>query len=734
MRKHPLEKWGQLVGSKKSRFFTLIMWVVIVGLLSSALPQINSVKDVALKNLPTSSMSEQAKVLIEEEFPSDSGIPLLVVWHDQDGIAMKDIVAIQSVYQHLMAEPLKSQAELPPFANLPPQALMGSVSENGTSLVTPIFFDKKANTERLQENVNILRDIVEQKVSNASFDKGLKEEGMHVRFSGPVGIQVDATALFKQADVKLLLATVVLILVLLIVIYRSPLLAIIPLVVVGFAYGAISPLLGWMAENDWITKDTQAASIMTVLLFGAGTDYCLFLITRYREMLLQEENKFTALRLAVKESGGAILMSALTVVIGLAVLGLADYGSFQRFAIPFSFAIFVMGIAALTFLPALLAILGRSAFFPFIPRTVEMEKMRAQAKGKPYRAPKESNRLGRKVGQLVTKKPWFVIALTIVVLGGFSALTPQVKYSYDLLSSFPENMPSREGFTLIADNFSPGELAPVRIVVDTDGKTHNLPQVLQQQAYIDVVLEPQKGQKNTDLQLYEVYLAKNPYSNEAMAVIPDLKKKITASLQSAGIENAEKKYWIGGETSSQYDTQQVTDRDESVIQPVMIAIIAILLMMYLRSVVATIYLIGTVALSYIAALGAGWLILHYVFGADAIAASIPLYSFVFLVALGEDYNIFMISEIWKNRKTQNLTAAIENGVAQTGGVITSAGLILAGTFAVLATLPIQVLVQFGVVTAVGVLLDTFIVRPLLVPALTMVLGRYAFWPGELFKK
>lgn len=734
MNKSPLEKWGQFVGGKKSLWLVLILWVIVVGILSSSFPQINSVENVALKNLPETAMSEQAKVLIDEEFPNDSGIPLLVVWHDQDGITMENVTAIQAVYQKLAAEPLQLQAELPPFGNLPPQALMGSISENGTSLVTPIFFEKEASTEILQANLEKLRKVINDNIDVASYENGFEEDGMHVRFSGPVGIQVDATELFKQADVQLLLATVVLILVLLIVIYRSPLLAIIPLVVVGFAYGVISPLLGWMAENEWITKDAQAAAIMTVLLFGAGTDYCLFLISRYRETLLQQKNRYTALALAVKESGGAILMSALTVVLGLAVLGLADYGSFQRFAVPFSFAILIMGIAALTFLPALLALLGRFAFFPFIPRTVDMEKERAEKKAKPYKAPKEPYRFGRIIGQFVTKKPWLVIVLTVVVLGGLALVSPQAKYSYDLLSSFPDTIPSREGFTLIADNFTPGELAPVSIIVDTDGKELNLQKALAEQNYIDVVKEPRIGSADADLQLIEVYLAENPYSNEAMALIPKLKDVVATNLKAAGVEAADEKYWIGGETSTQYDTQQVTKRDEFVIQPVIIAVISLLLLVYLRSIVATVYLVGTVALSFFAALGAGWLILHYFFGADAISASIPLYSFVFLVALGEDYNIFMVSEIWKNRKTMGLKAAIENGVAQTGGVITSAGLILAGTFAVLATLPIQVLVQFGVVTAIGVLLDTFIVRPLLVPALTTVLGKWSFWPGVLSKK
>ncbi len=244
----------------------------------------------------------------------------------------------------------------------------------------------------------------------------------------------------------------------------------------------------------------------------------------------------------------------------------------------------------------------------------------------------------------------------------------------------------------------------------------------------------QIGEKSDAIQLYELTFNANPYAKESLAHIPELKAEVVNILESTGIKNADQQVWIGGETASQYDTQQITERDESVIMPTMIALIAILLFIYLRSVTATVYLLATVIISYFGALGAGWLILHHIMGAEAISGAIPLYAFVFLVALGEDYNIFMISEIWKKRKNTDHLTAVEEGVVHTGSVITSAGLILAGTFAVLATLPIQVLVQFGVVTAIGVLLDTFIVRPLLVPAITTVLGKYAFWPGPLFKK
>lgn len=338
------------------------------------------------------------------------------------------------------------------------------------------------------------------------------------------------------------------------------------------------------------------------------------------------------------------------------------------------------------------------------------------------------------MGHLVTHRPWLVITATVILLGGLAAFVPRVQFTFDILSSFPEEMESREGFKLISDNFSPGELAPVKIIVDTKGKDVNLQKNLAKLDYIDGVNDVRQGSNNKDIQLYELTLSDNPYSAESLEHIPDLKKEVNSLLKEADIENATNSFWIGGETATQYDTKTTIARDESVIMPTMIAIIALLLLVYLRSITATVYLLGTVVLSFLGALGAGWLVLHYGFGADAIQGSIPLYSFVFLVALGEDYNIFMVSEIWKKRRTQSHKDAVADGVVHTSSVITSAGLILAGTFAVLATLPIQVLVQFGVVTAIGILLDTFIVRPLLVPALTTVSGRFAFWPGKLSKK
>ena len=734
MEKHPLERWGEIMGGKKSRWVVLGLWIAFAVVLAFVFPQVNSVENYSGEDLPEYEMSMKAGALIDEEFSSDAGLPLLIVWYKDAGLELSDIQNIQSLYGELAENPLQKQQSIPPFAELPPQALLGSVSENGKSIVTPIFFEETIDTDVLKENYEELKVITEDITGENPYDtESLSEDGLHARFSGPAGISVDATDLFASADFKLMTATVIIILVILLVIYRSPILAVIPLVVVSIAYLVVSPVLGWMAESGWIDKDAQSIAIMIVLLFGAGTDYCLFLITRYRDTLLEEENKFFALAKAVRESTGAIVMSGLTVVIGLATLGLADYGAFQRFAVPFSLGVLITGFAVITLLPAVLAILGRAAFWPFIPRTTEMVKEYAAQKNKPYKEAKQNHRFMLGVGNFATNNPWLVIILTGVILIALAFASTNIKYNYDLLSSFPDDMDSVEGFTLIEENFTAGELAPVKVIVDTEGKDINIADELAALPYVAVVGDVQTGENNANYQLYEVDLNKNPYSNEAMDDVEQMKEDMKGIL--GDVEIGEGNFWIGGETSEQIDARDVQAADERVIEPVMITIIFLVLVIYLRALVTSIQLMATVIISFFAALGAGWLIITGVLGHEAMASSIPLYSFVFIIALGNDYNIFMISDIWKNRKRGlGHRESIAKGVASTGAVITSAGLILAGTFGVLATLPIQLLVQFGIVTAIGVLLDTFIVRPLLVPALITVFGRLSYWPGKLWKK
>ncbi|MFC4775241.1 MMPL family transporter [Paenibacillus sp. GCM10023252] len=729
-----LEKISDLVAGRRGRWVTLVVWIAAAVLLTMLLPAVGERETNNAPNLETDSPSVLADKIIKEQFPSSSGIPALVVWHREGGLTPEDYQAIQATSKELSEKPLESQIGMAPLHELPPPALTKMGSKDGTTFVMPISFEETTDTEVSKENVTAIQERVTAAVGGKDPFETAIDDGseLSVRVTGPVGIAVDATGLFEGADVSLLIATVLLVLILLLIIYRSPILAIVPLIGVGFAYFITSPLLGWMADQGWITVDSQAISIMTVLLFGAGTDYCLFLISHYRQELTRESNKFIALRKAFKDGSGAIAMSGFTVVLSLFALLAAKYGAFHRFAIPFSLSILIMGIASLTLIPALLSLLGRASFYPFIPRTEEMEQERARKKGKVYKRRDDSRKLGAKVGNLVVRKPWTVVITCVVVLSILAGFATQIKFTYDILSSFPEDMPSREGFKVISEAYTPGDLAPATVVVQTDGKSAaEVKNELAAVSQVSSVGEAVPSKNDPNLQSFSVIFNINPYSMDAMEAIPVLREQAAEALEQAGVANAEDKVWVGGQTATQYDTKELTDRDTLVIIPIVIVLIMVLLVAYLRSVTAMVYLMATVILSYGSALGLGWIILHYFMGADAIQGSIPLYAFVFLVALGEDYNIFMISSIWQKRKIMPLRQAIREGVAETGGVITSAGLILAATFAVLATLPIQVLVQFGLVTAIGVLMDTFIVRPFLVPAITSLLGKSAFWPAKV---
>lgn len=734
MKSELLERMGGWFSGKRSRWLTLLVWIVLIVILNGSWPQVNSQTignaDLFSKDYP----SVIADEIQNREFPSESGLPGLMVWYRAGGLSDQDYGNIQALTKSLSEQPLKSQANVIPLHQMPLFTVKGMASEKGTALLVPVFFANDTGIDELKEARTALFERIETVFEGAKpQETGIDSKSdLMLRFTGPVGIQLDATDLFLKADVTLLIATFILVLVLLLLIYRSPILAILPLIGVGFAYGIISPLLGFMAQQGWIVVDDQATSIMLVLLFGAGTDYCLFLIARFRDLLKSESNKFKALINAFSGTSGAITMSGLTVAVSLLTLLLADLANIERFAIPFAVAVVIMVISALTVVPALLSILGRAAFWPFIPRTEEMLRARAEKQNKPFVAPKKVSRFNRWNGEVVVKRPWTVILVTVILLGAMAAFAPQIKYTFDILSSFPKDMASREGFTIIGEQFSKGDLAPVTVMADLDGKPPAAVQAsLKQLEFLARVADqPQTGKLNPEILAWDVEFKGNPYDTDVVNQIPEIRAAVVESLKKAGVSDAADKVWIAGQSATQYDQQTANAHDVKLIVPIVIALIALLLLVYLRSIVATIYLMLTVILSYFSALGLGWILLHYGMGTEAISGAIPLYAFVFIVALGEDYNIFMVSGIWKKRRQLPLNQAISEGVSQTGSVITSAGLILAGTFAVLAALPIQVLVQFGIITALGVLLDTFIVRPFLVPAITAVLGKWAFWPSK----
>lgn len=724
------ESYGAFVSGKKGRWVILFTWILIILALNTTLPQANSQKNERADIFLTETDSMKAQNIINEEFGSNSGIPALLTWYRADGVTDEDLSSIQKLTNKLTEQPIEGTFVIP-FHQIPLPALKGEVSGDGTTLVLPVIFDKNLETSEIAERIEQIKKQSKTIFTKDPFTTSLNDKNsLLVRVTGPAGIAIDATELFSQGDLSLLIGTVMIVLFFLLIIYRSPILALIPLVGVGMAYMVISPILGVLGREGLIVFDSQAISIMTVLLFGAGTDYCLFFISQFRKNLREDADKLKALKRAFTLSSGAIFMSGLTVVVSMLVLLVANYGSVHRFAIPFSLAILIMMAASLTLIPAILGILGRASFYPFVPRTEEMAEKLAVKKGKKVKKQNNKRSISDFVGRLVSHYPWRVTLVTFIILGIFALFSTKIETTYDTLSSFPKDMQSREGFQLLSDKFNPGELAPVSVIVKSGAKEDFLKEKLEDLPFVAEVSNVSIGEKDPQLIKYDVALKENPYSNEAMALIPLLKEEVQTSLKLAGLDSEESDVWIGGITAEQYDTSQITKSDSAHVIPLIITLIAVLLLLYLRSITATVYLIATVLLSYFSALGLGWIILHYGFGVEAIQGFIPLYAFVFIVSLGEDYNIFMISSIWKKSKQMPLRKAIKEGVSQTGGVITSAGLILAATFTVLTTLPIQVLIHFGTITAIGILLDTFIVRPFMVPAITAILGQWAFWPSK----
>ncbi|WP_304459212.1 MMPL family transporter [Alicyclobacillus sendaiensis] len=698
--------------SRTRRAAAILGWLLAAALLAAVFPAASKEEINRSTILPASAPSQMATARVREAFPASSGTPAILVFADPSGISSADWSSIRQAVRELRAHPVTAQTEVPPLDALPPAAAAGFASSDGKAVSVPVLLRADASQDELNQAVAEIDQVLRRTAGAQALERAPGDPGLHVYVTGPAGIAVDATHLFQHADLALLIATTLLVLALMMVLYRSPILALVPLVSVGIAYTVVSSLLGAWARYSGLTFDAQTVSILTVLLFGAGTDYCLFFIARYRQELRRHARPSDALRAGYKSTAAAILMSGLTVSVSLLSLLAARSPSFHEFAIPFSLGVFVMALVAITFVPALIGSLGRAAFWPRIPR-YEPDSPEAEQPG----------RISRWLGRTAVRRRTPVAVLGSLALAACCLALPHVRTTYDLLSSFPSDMPSREGYAVLAAHESPGALAPVDVLVE-GGNAEAAIRSIQSLASVHKV-QLVASRHDAQEALLQVELRANPYSEAAMGALPSIER---AAVTGASAGGHAARVYVAGETAAQADTRSITARDTRVVVPMVLAAIGLLLLVYLRSVVAPLYLLATILLSYGAAMGLGWLVIRDVLHQPAMQGAIPLYAFVFLVALGEDYNIFVMSRIWEVWRRGQARSAVERGVADTASVITSAGLILAGTFAMLASLPIQVLLQFGVVTAIGVLLDTFVVRPWLVPAITALLGDAARWP------
>ena len=532
------------------------------------------------------------------------------------------------------------------------------------------------------------------------------EDGLEVAVTGPAGYSADAIDVFEQINGTLFAAAFGLVFILLILIYRSPFLLWFPLIAVGFAEIA-TRAIGFGLTEAGVTVNGQSSSILSVLVLGAGTDYALLLISRYREELRAHEDRAESMRTALRTAGPAILASGSTVIAALLCLSLADLNSTASLGPIGAVGIATAMLSMLTLLPAMLVIAPRFVFWPKVPHVGDAG---TDAEHGPWR------RLGDRIAAR-PRRVWVGSLLVLLVMAA-GVLT----YDDGLTSAngFREDVEAVAGQELISQSFPGGSNAPTDIVVDDPARAGDVARAV---AAVDGVAEVREAGSGPPGVLLAAVLEPDPYSTEAFDLVPDIRE----AAREAGGEGV----LVGGASATERDIRVATERDLKLIVPLVLLVVLVILILLLRALLVPLMLIGTVLVSFAAALGVGIVVSDLVFDFPGADPGLPLFAFVFLVALGIDYNIFLMARVREETLGHGTRMGMLRGLAVTGGVITSAGIVLAGTFSVLAVLPLIFLTQMGFTVAFGVLLDTFLVRSVLVPALTFDIGPRVWWPSKL---
>jgi len=541
--------------------------------------------------------------------------------------------------------------------------------------------------------------------------------GATVEVTGPAGILDDAVRVFSQGDRVLLLGTILLVLAILLVVYRAPVMAAVPLISVALAMRITETLGALLADAGAFRISNQTASIMTVLLFGLGTDYALIIIMRFREELAAGLARYDAMRSAMTKVGEMVLSSAATIVLAMFALLICALPALSDFGPYFALATTVMALVAFSFLPALTRLLGGSVFWP----------RRAGER-------RAGSRLWRRVADLVVAAPRRVAIISAAVLVVLTVGVLGYRETFDTASGFRVEASSVEGRSMIASTFGAGEVAPSTVLIG--GRDISAEQMGRVAAAVEghEDVERVRFTPRADLAAdgaharLSVALAHDPYSPAALDAVPSLRSAALRVATDAGIPGATAS--VADETAKSADTRAALDRDLIRLVPLVLLIVAVVLGLLLRSVLAPIYLVATSLLSFAATVGVLILLTVTLGGDDGLGNRVLAYVFVFLTALGVDYTIFIMSRYRQELAASPPAEAMRRAIANTGGVISSAGVILAATFAVLMTQPVRELYQFGLAMAIGLLLDTFVIRPLLVPSIVVLLDRHALWPSR----
>lgn len=717
------DKSSAAVMGRKPLWIAIVAIIAWLGITSIAGPTFGKLSTVQENDnsafLPDDAESTLAsKITIKFSDSSNDQIPTLLVFlGDVDPKKNPAKMAqIQKYLDGLGDEILPESGKALSTYFVPGFPIQAFASEDGKAALVNIALSSDVAQDRIEEKpaLTLIVDFLREDLK-----KNFEAQALTTHVTGFGGIFADLFGAFGSIDSTLLTTTLLVVSLILIVVYRSPLLWILPLFTAVTALSLAGTVVYYLAKAGTIDLNGQSQGILSVLVLGAATDYALLLIARYREELHHHESRYESMRIALRGVVEPIIASGSTVIAGLLVLLLSQLSGNRGLGPVGAIGIAAAMVTVLTLLPALLVVFGRWIFWPKIPKFDDVDE---QLSG-----------TWAKIGRAVEKNPkriWISTALLLTILAGFSFTLKADGLANT--EAFTARTDSVIGLEELGKHFPGGEGSPVEVVIkenDITAVTDALGAIANV-AFVEPIVA---GQKIPGAPIPPIKVVEGKVLlNATLKVAPDsVEARNTIPIIREAVHKIDKGILVGGGTAVQYDTDVASRADNRLIIPIVLLIIGLILGLLLRSIAAALLLLLTVVLSFMATLGVCQLVFEHVFGFAGTDASFPLFAFIFLVALGIDYNIFLMTRVREEALKIGTRKGVIKGLTVTGGVITSAGIVLAATFAVLGVLPLVFLAELGFAVAFGVLLDTIIVRSLLVPALVHVIGPKIWWPSKL---
>ena len=692
-----LNKLGNFI--TKNRWWVIAAWVVAAILITAFSPKLSSVTSTDQTSfLPSKYESVQAQKIADKAFPQakDDVEILLVKRQDGGKLTAGDKTAITNLASNLKAAKLAKVDDV--------QTSAQTISKDGTAQMVQIIVHGQSTGGTA--DVTFTKDV------RSEVKKLTAGSGLATGLTGQIALNGDSNSSFNTATKIVTMATFALVIILPGIIFRSPVAAFAPVIAVSLVYTLASSLIALAAKTFGFKISDQLSILYTVVLFGIGTDYILFLLFRYREKLRQGNRGHEVVSFALSRAGEAILSAALVVAAAFAALGFSDFGLFKNLAPGLVICVLSMMVAVLTLIPAVITIIGPKIFWP-------SKAWQKQPKGT----------ISKKVGGLIARRPGLVALGSLVVLLVLAAGYLHLKTSYDFVSQQPQNTESAKAYKQVSKLFSAGAISPTEVFLSSTAPITSADSVAQKIAKIPKATLAGPVEYSNDRKTAQITVLIDGVP-EASSTLDYVKNTFRPAAHAAGNTIGAHTY-VSGESASFVDVRTAVNRDLAVILPAAAIIIFIILALLLRSALAPLYLLLAVSLGFTATLGGAVYLFQNAIGNAGLIFFIPIMVYIFVVAIGTDYNILVMTRLREEvRSGLSPRKASDVAIEHSGATVASAGLILAGTFGSLALAGISLLAQLGFAVAFGIVLSAFIIATLLVPSVAALLGYKIWWPGH----